>query len=120
INATTRIAGLYARNCVSGPRADLARTLITADLNAAIVRPSAASFTGNVAVGGVVPVAAAEASVVATTPSAPVAAPRPAAARARPVRTHTVAKGETLGRIAAKFQCDLPALARANGVKAPA
>ena len=30
INATTRIAGLYTRNCVDGPRADLARTLITA------------------------------------------------------------------------------------------
>jgi len=120
INATTRIAGLYTRNCVSGPRADLARTLITADLNAAIVRPSAASFTGSVAVGGVVPVAAAEASVVGTAPTAPVVAPRPAAPRAQPVRSHKVGKGETLGRIAAKFSCDVPTLARANGLKAPA
>ena len=62
INATTRIAGLYNRYCVSGPRADLARTLITADLNAAIVRPAAASYTGNVAVGSVVPVAQVQAS----------------------------------------------------------
>jgi hypothetical protein len=74
INATTRIAGLYQRNCVSGPRADLARTLITADLNAAIKRPTAASYTGSVAVGGVVPVADAAASTsVPTTPVAPVA-----------------------------------------------
>ncbi|KAG0755285.1 hypothetical protein G6F22_020665 [Rhizopus arrhizus] len=77
INATTRIAGLYQRNCVSGPRADLARTLITADLNAAIKRPIAASYTGSVAVGGVVPVADAAAST--SVPTTPVAA-----ARARP------------------------------------
>ena len=120
INATTRIAGLYTRNCVSGPRADLARTLITADLNAAIVRPNAASYTGSVAVGGVVPVAdAAAAGNVASAPPAPVA-PRPAPpARAKPVRSHKVGKGDTLGRIAARFQCDVPTLARANGLKAP-
>jgi len=122
INATTRIAGLYQRNCVSGPRADLARTLITADLNAAIKRPTAASYTGSVAVGGVVPVADAAASTsVPTTPVAAVATPRPApAARPKPVRSHKVGKGETLGAIAAKFQCDVPTLARANGLKAPA
>jgi membrane-bound lytic murein transglycosylase D len=120
INATTRIAGLYQRNCVSGPRADLARTLITADLNAAIKRPTAASYTGSVAVGGVVPVADAAASTsVPTTPVAPVATPRPAA-RPKPVRSHKVGRGETLGAIAAKFQCDVPTLARANGLKAPA
>lgn len=116
INATTRIAGLYNRYCVSGPRADLARTLITADLNAAIVRPAETSYTGNVAVGGVVPVAAAapvEPAMAA--PSAPVAAPRAATPR-----THTVGRGQTLGQIAARYQCSLPALARANGVKAPA
>ncbi|MBH1530838.1 transglycosylase SLT domain-containing protein [Stenotrophomonas maltophilia] len=122
INATTRIAGLYQRNCVSGPRADLARTLITADLNAAIKRPTAASYTGSVAVGGVVPVADAAASTsVPTTPVAAVATPRPApAARPKPVRSHKVGKGETLGAIAAKFQCDVPTLARANGLKGPA
>ena len=123
INATTRIAGLYTRNCVSGPRADLARALITADLNAAIVRPNAVSYTGNVAVGGVVPVVAATAGAVdAPTPVAPVVpAPRPAAAaRAQPARSHRVARGETLGSIAAKFNCAVPELARANGLKAPA
>ena len=122
INATTRIAGLYQRNCISGPRADLARTLITADLNAAIKRPTAASYTGSVAVGGVVPVADAAASTsVPTAPVAPVSTPRPApAARPKPVRSHKVGRGETLGAIAAKFQCDVPTLARANGLKAPA
>ncbi|MBD3825747.1 MULTISPECIES: transglycosylase SLT domain-containing protein [Stenotrophomonas] len=120
INATTRIAGLYNRYCVSGPRADLARTLITADLNAAIVRPSAATYTGNVAVGSVVPIAEARDSAPAVTPTAPVAVPRASAKpKAKPVRSHKVAKGDTLGGIAARYQCDLPALARANGLKAP-
>ena len=118
INATTRIAGLYNRFCVSGPRADLARTLITADLNAAIVRPTAVSYTGNVAVGSVVPVAQAQA-MPAVTPAAPVAVPA-AKPKAKPARSYKVGKGETLGRIAAKFQCDVPTLARANGLKAPA
>ncbi|KAF1015898.1 MAG: Membrane-bound lytic murein transglycosylase D [Stenotrophomonas maltophilia] len=118
INATTRIAGLYTRNCVSGPRADLARTLITADVNAAIVRPAASAYTGSVAVRGVVPVGAAAATDVDSAPSAPVVAPKPAA-KARAARSYKVGKGETLGRIAAKFQCDVPALARANGLKAP-
>jgi membrane-bound lytic murein transglycosylase D len=115
INATTRIAGLYNRYCVSGPRADLARTLITADLNAAIKRPQAAEYTGNVAVGDLQ--AMANANAVAPTP-APVA--RPAAPRPAPARNHKVAKGETLGRIAQKFDCEIPQLARANGLRAPA
>ncbi|WP_282295517.1 transglycosylase SLT domain-containing protein [Stenotrophomonas sp. PS02289] len=118
INATTRIAGLYNRYCVSGPRADLARTLITADLNAAIVRPNAASYTGNVAVGSVVPVAGVEAAAAATAPTAPVAvAPKP---KPKPVRSVKVGKGDTLGRISDKYSCDLRELARANGLKAPA
>jgi membrane-bound lytic murein transglycosylase D len=119
INATTRIAGLYNRYCVSGPRADLARTLITADLNAAIVRPTAASYTGNVAVGSVVPVAGVQPTVPATTPVAPVAVAKPKA-KPKPVRSHKVGKGETLGRIADKFDCDVRELAKANGLKAPA
>ncbi len=117
INATTRIASLYNRYCVSGPRADLARTLITADVNAAIKRPSAASFTGSVAVGDV----QAMQGIQPTAPvAAPVAAPRPAAPARRIARSYKVAKGDTLSRIASRFQCELPVLARANGLRAPA
>ncbi|WP_312371687.1 LysM domain-containing protein, partial [Stenotrophomonas sp.] len=43
-----------------------------------------------------------------------------APARRPAVRTYKVAKGDTLGRIASRFQCDVPALARANGLRAPA
>jgi membrane-bound lytic murein transglycosylase D len=113
INATTRIAGLYNRHCVNGPRADLARALITADVNAAIKRPQAASYTGNVAVGDVQAMQAA-----APAATAPVAPARPA--RRPAARSYKVAKGDTLGRIAARFQCEVPALARANGLRAPA
>jgi membrane-bound lytic murein transglycosylase D len=116
INATTRIAGLYNRYCVSGPRADLARTLITADLNAAIKRPSAASFTGSVAVGDLQAMQAAQAAA----PVVAASAPRPVAPVRRAARSYKVAKGDTLGRIASRFQCEVPALARANGLRAPA
>ena len=68
-----------------------------------------------------VPVADAAASTsVPTAPVAAVAAPRPAPPPYRSRRAATRWVGETLGAIAAKFQCDLPTLARANGLKAPA
>jgi membrane-bound lytic murein transglycosylase D len=117
INATTRIAGLYNRYCVSGPRADLARTLITADVNAAIKRPTATSFTGSVAVGDVQAMQGGQVPPPVATP-APV--PRPATPARRQARSYTVARGDTLGRIASRFQCEVPALARANGLRAPA
>lgn len=113
INANTRIVGLYAKYCVSGPRADLARTLITADLNTAIARPAAASYTGSVAVGDASPIAAGVATTVAT------GRPEPARPKAKQVRSYKVAKGDTLGRVAQKYQCELKELARANGLKAP-
>lgn len=113
INATTRIVGLYNRYCVKGPRADLARTLISADLNQAIVRPAGQSYTGSVAVGNASPMAG-----VATTVAT--GRPAPAKPKARQVRSYKVAKGDTLGRIADKHQCELKALAKANGLRAPA
>ncbi len=114
INATTRIAGLYNRHCISGPRADLARALITADVNAAIKRPQAAQYSGSVAVGDVQSMQAEQAAV------APVSAPRPVAPARRATRTYKVVKGDTLGRVASRFQCEVAALARANGLRAPA
>lgn len=117
INATTRIAGLYSRYCVSGPRADLARALITADVNAAIKRPEAVTYNPSVAVGDVSPF---DQSVMARpAPATPPPAPRPSA-RPAPARTHTVVRGDNLGAIARRYNCELPQLARANGLRAPA
>lgn len=116
LNATTRIAGLYSRYCISGPRADLARTLITADINAAIIRPQAASLHGSVAVGDISNAQAdAPAAVMAATPAV-----APVAARATAPRQHTVARGDTLGAIARRYNCEVPDLARANRLRAPA
>jgi membrane-bound lytic murein transglycosylase D len=45
LGATTRIAGLYARYCVQGPRATLAQTLMQSDASAAIVHSATAPPT---------------------------------------------------------------------------
>ena len=106
LNMSTRMAGLYHRHCERGGRADLARALVNADVNAALVRDVP---VGNVAVGDMVslPGAAAE---------PPPATPKPKPAQAR---TYKVAKGDTLGRIAQRHGCEVKVLARANGLKAP-
>jgi membrane-bound lytic murein transglycosylase D len=110
LKGTSKIANLYNRNCVNGPRADLTRTLMAADVSQAITR---SPLTGSVDVGDVTQVAGA----------APVEAPvetKPAKAKVEKTRTYRVARGDTLGRIAQRNDCDLKQLARANGLKAPA
>ncbi|RZA29239.1 MAG: LysM peptidoglycan-binding domain-containing protein [Lysobacteraceae bacterium] len=107
MKGTARIASLYARNCVNGPRADLARTLIAAEVGAAIVRS-----TGTVDVGDLTPVQGVP-TTVAT------GQPQPAKPKLAQVREYRVARGDNLGRIARKFDCDLKVLAQANGLKAP-
>ena len=108
MRGTAKMASLYTRNCINGPRADLARTLIAADLNAAIIRAP----LGSVAVGDVVPVPGVP-TTVAT------GEPKPAKPKVEQVREYRVARGDTLGRIAQKFQCGLKELAKANGLRAP-
>ncbi len=110
LKANTRIVSLYTRYCVNGPRADLARTLVRADPAAAIIR---SPISGTVAVGDVTPIEGVP-TTVAT------GEPEPARPKARQARDYRVAKGDTLGRISQRFQCDLKQLAKANGLKAPA
>ena len=110
LKANARIVGLYSRHCVNGPRAELARTLVSADPAAAIRWGARA---GNVAVGDVTPVAG-----VPTTMAT--GEPKPAEPKAKQVREYRVTKGDTLGRISQRFQCDLKKLARANNLRAPA
>lgn len=112
INATNRIASLYTRYCVNGPRADLARTLITADLNSAIVRSSSAPEYVP-AWRWAMSARCRCADTVAT------GKPVVAKPKAKQVRSYTIAKGDTLGRVAQKYQCEIKELAKANGVKAP-
>ena len=91
LQANQRIAGLYERWCVDGPRADLARSLVSIDPTRALVR--------------------ANAPVRTMAASAPVSMPVSATSR-----RYSVQAGETLTSIAAKFDCRLDDLARANGL----
>ncbi len=109
LNATTRVAGLYHRYCSGGERTELAQALVTADVNAAIVRDTPA---GTVAVGDVTPLPGVATTVATGTP-------QPAKPKAQQARSYRVAKGDTLGRIAQRHGCEVKVLARANGLKAP-
>lgn len=108
LQATTRIAGLYKRQCVQGPRAELARALVTSDTTQAIVRPGPATASGPESVSNPTP------RTVAT-----VAAPASAKPASTTARNYRVQRGETLSSIGRKFQCDTSELARNNGIKAP-
>ena len=99
LRASARIAGLYSRYCVNGPRAMLAQTLLASDARTAIVR-AAPSVPG--------------ASVAEATVS-----PAGAKSPARP-KHYQVQRGETLSSIARKFQCAPSDLAKGNKIKAPA
>lgn len=110
LNANTRIVNLYNRHCINGPRADLARTLMAANVNAAIVRAPVPE--GRVSVGDV--------SQLPGEGAGPVEAPKPAEKpKPKPVKTAKVGRGDTLGKIADKHDCSLKQLARANGLRAP-
>lgn len=111
INASTHMVRLYNRRCVNGPTAELAHTLVTATVESAI-RDQVPANT-KVAVGEVSGVPVGVPTTVATGTPAPA---RPTSAQ---VRSYRVARGDTLGRIVGKFQCDTKALARANGLRAP-
>ncbi|PBJ83428.1 lytic transglycosylase [Lysobacteraceae bacterium NML93-0399] len=106
---TTRMASLYKRWCVRGARADLAAELVNSDPRAAIVRT------------GAIEVLPSDASAPAAVPPS-AAAPRPpeAAPAPQPTRIHRVARGDTLGRIAQRYGCEVLVLAQANGLRAPA
>ena len=105
--ATTRVASLYHRHCEGGARAELAHALVNADPNAAFER------SGNVAVGEVTPMPGVAATIAT-------GQPQPAVPKADQERVYTVARGDTLGRIAQRHDCGLKALAAANGLRAPA
>ncbi len=111
MKGSRHMANLYTRNCVSGPSAELARTLVAASVEAALIRPQYP--VGTVAVGNVSQVPAGVPTTVAS------GEPKPAQPKARQARDYKVARRDTLGKIAQRFQCDMKQLARANGIKGP-
>ena len=68
--------------------------------------------TGSVAGGDVTPIPGVP-TTVAT------GEPKPARPKAKQAREYRVARGDSLGKIARKFDCDLKDLAQANGLKTP-
>ncbi|MEO6365996.1 MAG: transglycosylase SLT domain-containing protein [Luteimonas sp.] len=108
LNVTTKMAGLYTRHCIQGPRAALAKQLVMSDVRSAIVstgplemvQPPVSTFSP---VAGSVPT-----TVARGVPSKP-----------EPTGYHRVKRGDTLVSIAQKYQCDTGELAKANDLKAP-
>lgn len=103
LNATTRIAWLYRFNCgTSSKRAQLAKQLVTSNVQSALVRIGPMTNPGDAA-----------ASVQTQD------APPPAAVTPAKPKSYKVQRGETLTSIARKFGCDLSDFAKANRIKAP-
>ena len=103
LNATTRIAWLYRFNCTGGKRADLARQLVTSNVQSALVRVGTMTNAGDEGAG-------------AAMDAAP---PPPKPAQPAKPKTYKVQRGENLTSIARKFDCDLGDFAKANKLKAP-
>ncbi|MFT3757083.1 MAG: transglycosylase SLT domain-containing protein [Pseudoxanthomonas sp.] len=114
LQANTRIARLYTSNCANGARAELARTLVNASVAAAVVNTGAPRPSGTVAVGDVTSLREPAAAVPAAAKPVPKPKPKPA-----PVKSYTVKKGDSLGRIADRNSCNIKQLAKANGLRAP-
>ena len=111
LNANARMVSLYNRYCLNGPRADLARTLMAANVDAAVARAPVPE--GRVSVGDV-------SQLTQSADKPQEAAPPRAKEKPRPVKTARVGRGDTLGKIASKHGCNLKTLAGANGLRAPA
>ncbi|HEY4555842.1 MAG TPA: transglycosylase SLT domain-containing protein [Lysobacter sp.] len=101
LNVTTKMVGLYNRWCTQGTRADLARTLVTSDVNSAIVRNTSVT------------------PLPAPKPVSPVTAAPAGKGASKAPREYRVQGGDTLTSIANRFQCSIDTLAGANGVSGP-
>ncbi|HXH01678.1 MAG TPA: transglycosylase SLT domain-containing protein [Xanthomonadaceae bacterium] len=111
LNATARIVGLYNRWCQTGPRAQLAQQLVRSTVGAAIVRSAPVPSPVSTYVPG------AGVSGAANGMQTTIATGRPGSPT--PSREHRVDRGDTLYSVASRYECDLIALARANGLAGP-
>ena len=96
LRAPRRVAALYAKNCVQGPRAAMAQQLIRANKS-------------YVPAGQVMVAAAVEAP----------RAPPPPPEKKKKVRDYRVRPGDSLLAIAREHSCDLTVLARENKLRSP-
>lgn len=100
LRAPKHVAGLYARNCVQGPRATLARQLMMANK----------SYAPVAVMGNVNPL-----TVVSPAPAPP---PSRKSKPAKP-KDYRVRAGDSLLAIAREHNCDVSDLARENRLRAP-
>lgn len=94
MRAPKRLATLYSRNCVQGPRAELAQQLMRANK---------------------VYVPAGDVMVASTTASTPAPAPE----KKKRVRDYRVRAGDSLLAIAREHSCDVTVLAKENKLRSP-
>ena len=95
LRAPKRVAALYTRNCVQGPRAQMAQELIRANRSY---------------------VPAGQVMVAAVQAAAPAA---PAPEKKKKVRDYRVRPGDSLLAIAREHSCDLTVLAKENKLRSP-
>ncbi len=130
LNGTTAMSRAYSWNCTSGRRAELAHELTVANASSAIVRigplepAQASAASAQIGESGLDATAqdpAARVQPVAAKPAPPrpVAKAEPKKEKPKKVKMYRVARGDTLGRIADKHDCELKTLAKANGLRAP-
>jgi membrane-bound lytic murein transglycosylase D len=100
LRAPKKLVQSYQAHCVSGPRADLAKTLIQSRKV-----PAYASLPYE--------------PRVALIPNQVAPLDEPVKKPKKEIATHKVKKGETLMSIARKFDCLVPELVEANNLKAP-
>jgi len=95
MRAPKRVATLYTRNCVQGPRAELAQQLMRANK---VYLPAGDAMVASAAIA----------------PS-----PAPVAEKKKRVRDYRVRPGDSLLAIARKHSCDLTILAKENKLRSP-
>lgn len=105
LRAPKRVAALYAKNCVQGPRAMLAQELMRANKSYA---PAAGVMVADVAPSLSTPVAR---------PSAP--EPKAKSRKEKRPGSYRVRNGDSLLAIAREHSCDVDELAKENRIKSP-
>ena len=108
LNATFRISWLYRFNCTRGPRMAMAKQLMASNVQSALVR-----------VGEPTPAGSPNVAAVTPAPAAAVAVPERKPAKPAKAKTYKVRRGDTMGEIVHKFDCNIGDLARANKLKKP-
>lgn len=103
LRAPRRLVQSYQDNCVSGQRAELAKTLIQSRKEPAFIN---SQYQPKVV-------------LIPNQITSDNAAPEPTPVKSKKTASHKVKKGETLASIARKYDCKVPELIEANKLKAP-